>query len=601
MNFSKNKYKDDLPENTINKIRSIFNSLGIFTYENNWTKINDYCYSVRVEVDGLPGVGMNGKGTSRSFALASAYGELIERLQNRTLISKKYGLLYSDKFSFPDEIEINFKDWSETKKNVLSHLLDGLNEENQKYFEEYKSFSICAPFYNVNKSNVEYLPARLISLSCGTNGMCSGNTAEEAILHGICEIVERYVQREILMKELVLPCIPTSNIKSQINLQTINMILKRGYNVTVKDCTMGGRYPVLGLLITNKAKSKYYFKIGSDLDFEICIERCLTEMFQNSTLTELESKMLDVEWKNNGSSKSKIIELEKITKNGTGQFPNSILLNPDADGHFENAFVKNIENNKNALNSFLNRLINDKHDIYIRDLSFTGYPSYKIYIPGMSEVFILNSESLENNIVLAKAANTIMNLPEANEKELMNLIDEIEFSLKKKKWRSVGDSPIMKKTGIVLKDNAQFKNIDINFLSVLIYLALGNYENAMMSLNEYLKMINLNEYSNSEYFMCTLACLKYKLLKYTAEEIKITVEKIYNKSLVEEVMHDIFTRGSQFNHLSIPICKNCSNCRINEVCCVEKWAEITETFSEIMANTPISQDRLESILSYNLS
>ena len=48
------------------------------------------------------------------------------------------------------------------------------------------------PYYNVTDKKVEYLPLEFIIASCGSNGMCAGNSPEEAIIQGICEIFERY-------------------------------------------------------------------------------------------------------------------------------------------------------------------------------------------------------------------------------------------------------------------------------------------------------------------------------------------------------------------------------------------------------------------------
>ena len=77
------KHKDAQPINTIQRIRRILYSLGILTAEK-WYQTGDSMYSVRVEITGTD-IGQNGKGTTEAYALASAYGEFIERLQLGTL------------------------------------------------------------------------------------------------------------------------------------------------------------------------------------------------------------------------------------------------------------------------------------------------------------------------------------------------------------------------------------------------------------------------------------------------------------------------------------------------------------------------------------
>ena len=48
----------------------------------------------------------------------------------------------------------------------------------------------------------------------GSNGMSAGNTKEEALVEGISELIERYVQQEVILKNLRLPDFPTSYIKN---------------------------------------------------------------------------------------------------------------------------------------------------------------------------------------------------------------------------------------------------------------------------------------------------------------------------------------------------------------------------------------------------
>ena len=74
------KYKDDSPINTVNRIKGILKEYGIETIEC-WNDSGvPYCHSLRVSVFGTD-FGVNGKGVTEELALASGYGELMERLQ----------------------------------------------------------------------------------------------------------------------------------------------------------------------------------------------------------------------------------------------------------------------------------------------------------------------------------------------------------------------------------------------------------------------------------------------------------------------------------------------------------------------------------------
>ena len=79
MNYS--IYKDDKPEQTVDKIKSILNNLGIETVEDFKRHKENEVASVRITIKGSNDTGTNGKGTTEEKALASGYAEFMERLQ----------------------------------------------------------------------------------------------------------------------------------------------------------------------------------------------------------------------------------------------------------------------------------------------------------------------------------------------------------------------------------------------------------------------------------------------------------------------------------------------------------------------------------------
>ena len=78
--------KDKNPIETIKTIKTILKSLGIKIREYPLKSISNSYYSIRIEIKGFYNMGSNGKGISKEFAMASAYAELMERLQSRMLI-----------------------------------------------------------------------------------------------------------------------------------------------------------------------------------------------------------------------------------------------------------------------------------------------------------------------------------------------------------------------------------------------------------------------------------------------------------------------------------------------------------------------------------
>jgi ribosomal protein S12 methylthiotransferase accessory factor len=591
MEIKRNKFKDDSPENTILKIRGILKEIDIVVYETNWDKINNHCYSVRIEIDGLNGVGVNGKGISRSYALASAYGELMERLQNRHVVPRVYGMLPKEKFSFPDEVEVDSKVIL-IKSNILKHLLTDFEtkpKEVEELFNDFPSLSLCVPFYNVNSDKLELIPSRLLNFSIGTNGMCAGNSPEEAIIHGICELLERHAIKEIVFNEISLPDIPLEKVAHFPIYETIQQIKTYGYNVIIKDCTLGGRFPVVGVLIINKAGTRYNFHHGSDLVFEIALERCFTEMFQGYSMKNFNASMQPIEWDTHSYDlKSKIKFVEGLSKSGDGQFPNSIFSRSDQPFYIEYPFLNNLQNNKEGLKHITSLLLKENYQLFIRDLSFLNFPAYKIYIPGISEIYLNDLESIKNQFKSALATKSILNITKSDLKSLENLNEVLE----KEVDGIFGHSVLFKKMSINLSESNELRTLSCRHLLTVLNYNLNDYKKSFNYLKDLIKNERIDQYSNANYYLCALAFLKYKVQNVSDEKISEMLASVYSIDLVTEVIADLSKGMEAFQILGLPTCPNCHTCPVSSTCNHNIYSKINDALIEKMKINWINQDSI---------
>lgn len=84
--FLENRYKDRNPKDTVTYLKSILKKLHI-EVEEQWNSANEIStYSLRLFIKDT-NIGTNGKGATKDLALASAYGEFFERLQNHKLFN----------------------------------------------------------------------------------------------------------------------------------------------------------------------------------------------------------------------------------------------------------------------------------------------------------------------------------------------------------------------------------------------------------------------------------------------------------------------------------------------------------------------------------
>ena len=206
-------YKAIAPEQTVARIRGVFVGLGIELTEEILSRENGRCSCCLRLFDPLCNRAVFqtiGKGRTMEYAMASAYGEMIERIQNlafyMTLVypsePETKGLSQPFPFRYcPDEMDFSIDRLHQGlrylfRNDVIPATISG------------GSYSKGIPFFNLFELKMEYLPVRPFQVVVGSNGMCSGNTPEEALIHGICEIFERYVLKQLFLFPCPLPDIP---------------------------------------------------------------------------------------------------------------------------------------------------------------------------------------------------------------------------------------------------------------------------------------------------------------------------------------------------------------------------------------------------------
>lgn len=586
MTISENKYKDAAPFDTINVIRKLLYDLGIEVHEESWGDISSECFSVRLEVDGFPGAGNNGKGATRTFALASAYGEIMERLQNKKLFNKSYGLKYNHQ-TFPDEKLNDIVKFSEENPVIMKHLVGDYNSDVFfDLFRNYPKLSYFSKFHDVFEDKTQWLPSILINMACGTNGMCAGNSMYEALCHGICEILERHVSKEILMNQLVLPEIPIGDIKDQKIIDIIGFLKNAGLDVIIKDCTMGGFYPVVGVLLLDKSRTRYQFRLGSESVFSIALERCLTEVFQGRDIrTFVAEAMLPVEY-NFAYAPVEIKEnLMKISKDGSGQFPMSIFHEIKATNVYQNAFLTDLENNKQSYDYLLKLLKRNNFKLYVRNLSFSEFPTYKIYIPGMSEIFQNDVCKMERKITINRAANYLLNIKSCKKEELLFLLEEFDrYCSRKISGFHLENSPYFKSTNLHLKSMNDFGKIDLRLIVSLLSYIVGEDKKAVNYFAGYIKSLPDRNYVNLDYYHCIMAFLQLKAINRNDKEICESLYQLFPEKLVCEVLEDFKDRSiGLLSKMPFPSCPDCENCKIMQSCLWKEWEKINTSINQKLA------------------
>jgi len=251
---------------------------------------------------------------------------------------------------------------------------------------------LSVPFLDANSGKEIFIPQVLLHLITGSNGMAAGNTLSEATFQGLCELCERYSASEVYYKELTPPTIPRDYIKENMP-EEYKIILEieksSDFSLVVKDFSANLLLPCIGLILLNKDKTKYRLNIGSELDIRIALSRTLTEIYQGvqDNETMLEKHMHDVPKKRcdyfiNDDLKSTV---EKKLNFNKFVFPLSLF----EDGRSYDTDLSVVFQSKSYdedVKLIIERLTMLGHRVFIRNVSFLGFPSVFIYIPYVSRM-----------------------------------------------------------------------------------------------------------------------------------------------------------------------------------------------------------------------
>ena len=393
--------KECAPEQTVSKANEILTKLGLHTTLTDLENDIENCFSCRLSINGTLGdiVGTNGKGMTKKLSHASAYGEMMERLENRLFFAvprnddPKMKELINDAYPLYDV-------WSEEQPFVAKYLKEKIAStipENKSVFsnEYLVNFTLeqlapttldgkftTLPFYSVEDDVFEYIPS-WTRFFCGSNGLAAGNTLEEALVEGLAELIERFSQMQIFDGEIIPPVIPMEYIAQFPHVKRIieNIEQDGKFKVRVLDCSLGKKFPVVCGLISDLETGGFGVKFGAHPNIAIALERVFTESLQGAKLKQCANYSSPDFCRDKASKR---LDKWNSIKVASSSMPAQLLM--DKESYPFESWEKNEgKSNAEIMMSMIQLMQAHGSKIYVRDASYLGFPAVNIYATNFSE------------------------------------------------------------------------------------------------------------------------------------------------------------------------------------------------------------------------
>lgn len=573
LNIIDGQFKDRNPLDTVETIQGILRSNGIETKEF-WRQTGvPYCHALTVQIVGTS-FSTNGKGLNPEFARASAYGELMERLQIGSIARTK---MQKDGMSDQtadgamtatvDELLRNEKWYTRMAQRLQDTA--GITLSSRQILANYASTDgkiNVVPFFNLTKGQPEIFPVKMRNILYTSNGCAAGNTPEEALVQGISEIVERHHMALVNDLGCALPDIPEEVLQGYPVVSEIIAHLRgNGYRVNVKDCSLGRKFPVVCVCMVDERTGRYHTHFGAYPILEIALERALTESFQGYNIDNI-ARYEDFLMKKPGELS--ITSLTNEMAHGTNEKLTSYFV-----GTPKHPYNKHMGLSGNTNQALLKECIcyfkEMDLEILARDLSCLGFCTYQIVIPGYSEVFLYRLSPQHNEYRYAPAAiRAICDPVGAGLTEKIGLLMHLD-ELKKSSATAADASSFLSISRISANLTVQQDQFQMSAALACIYFDLGKFQLVSRLIKG---MLPACKSEDAEKLLCLKRYLDLKTAGYNAEEISELLYHFHKDETAKRVLH-----GENLLRDFVVSCDwaNCARCPIHTQCQQKRIAELT--------------------------
>lgn len=412
--------KDAALEDSIARFQQKLQDLGFNIEEASWLNPVPHVWSVHIRDRDCPLCFTNGKGASKKAALASALGEYFERLSTNYFFADFWlgeSIANGDFVHYPNEKWFPLTEDDSLPEGILDARL-------RKFYDADESLGaselidlqsgndergICGlPFTRQSDQQTVYIPMNIIGNLYVSNGMSAGNTANEARVQGLSEVFERHIKNRIIAESISLPEIPAEVMQRYPGvIEAIERLEAEGFPIFSYDASLGGKYPVICVVLFNPANGTCFASFGAHPDFGVALERTVTELLQGRGLKDLDV-FTPPTFDDEEVAEHANLETHFIDSSGLISWD---MFKDDADYPFVDwSFAGSTHEEFDTLMAIFRA---EDKEVYIADYEHLSVYACRIIVPGMSDIYPAEDLLLANNSMGAPLRKTLLALPDS--------------------------------------------------------------------------------------------------------------------------------------------------------------------------------------------
>ena len=290
--------------------------------------------------------------------------------------------------------------------------------------------------------------------------------------------------------------------------------------------------------------------------------------------------------KDKKSQMLKSMQLLKFTVNGMGVFPKTLFGEEESYPFAPESFFTH-DTYEAEVDRLTQLIIDLGYNVYLRDVSFLGFPSYYVYVPFMSPIgkkAMHGDKGIDSAVITANDRIEDLFFP------FTDLTDE-KVSHLTQLMDKTHDSKMKDALKVEFDQSSDWDFLPTSFFLTLFYYRLGEYKDALKSLKKFRKYENHEKESPAyKYYSAVQQFLELETRGVVGHEKRQhLIDAGHVPETVDSVIDCFSDKDKLFDRVSVPACPSCDECSLVNECLTKGKVGLAKRINLEMKKQPVSQ------------